>query len=318
MLTRYRRTIGSRNMLQKSGIPPGYVFYADLPNYNSQAYGTLTNGSGVATGSPITLAIGNNNVDVTTQGTFTVYVRGSGTATSDVATVSGSPQSLTEGNNTVTVTGTGNIIIALNDTFYELSKNHLLLTNVGGVYGNQGRTLNGDDWIIANDTTFDFERTTAFGLGVWIKTTEASAESIFTKQQNAGSYVGYTIELRTDGRFEFVLVSNALTSAKTQVRSASLINDGTWKFIYAQNLALASGAGSDIELFVNGVKETSVIVIDALDATILTDVNLRIGSRDNGGQPLTATIGMGIVYPETITTQNINQIYRATKWRFGL
>src|SRR3990167_1386991 len=38
MLTRYRRTIGSRNMLQKSGIPPGYVFYADLWHPEQQGF----------------------------------------------------------------------------------------------------------------------------------------------------------------------------------------------------------------------------------------------------------------------------------------
>src|SRR3990167_6881779 len=210
MLTRYRRTIGSRNMLQKSGIPPGYVFYADLPNYNSQAYGTLTNGSGVATGSPFTLAIGNNNVDVTTQGTFTVYVRGSGTATSDVATVSGSPQSLTEGNNTVTVTGTGNIIIALANTFFERSPNHLLLTATGApTYGSQGRTLALNKYLVSTATALNFT-SGDFSAWAWVKSTDLTANNYIL---NRGL-------LNTDGWGFFITSAGALTFRTDQAATS--------------------------------------------------------------------------------------------------
>src|SRR3990167_4991476 len=204
MLTRYRRTIGSRNMLQKSGIPPGYVFYADLPNYNSQAYGTLTNGSGVATGSPITLAIGNNNVDVTTQGTFTVYVRGSGTATSDVATVSGSPQSLTEGNNTVTVTGTGNIIIALNNTFFDRSPNHLLLTTTGATHSNQGRIFDGNDDLINLGNPSVLRFTTKFSILAWAKIAAIGLQNeIVGNRRNAATTGGYHLFWYSDNKIYF-------------------------------------------------------------------------------------------------------------------
>lgn len=78
--------------------------------------GTLTNGTGIATGSPITLAPGTNDITITQAGTFNVFlpIGGSGTATTDDWVVTGSPQTLNEGNNTVTVEaggGPGGIII---------------------------------------------------------------------------------------------------------------------------------------------------------------------------------------------------------------
>ena len=74
----------------------------------------LTNATGTATGSPITLTAGANDVDVLTLGTFTIELnRGTeGTATTDVCTVTGSPTTLRFGENTITTTtAIGNIVV---------------------------------------------------------------------------------------------------------------------------------------------------------------------------------------------------------------
>jgi hypothetical protein len=64
---------------------------------------TCTNGTGVATGSPIHLPNGTTTVVATGAGTFTVVVAAgcTGTATSGTATVVGSPQALVSGVNVV-------------------------------------------------------------------------------------------------------------------------------------------------------------------------------------------------------------------------
>lgn len=69
--------------------------------------GYLVNRTGVATGSPLTLAIGANAVTVTRLGVFRVVlpVGNTGTATSGVCTVVGSPVALVAGNNDITTTG---------------------------------------------------------------------------------------------------------------------------------------------------------------------------------------------------------------------
>jgi hypothetical protein len=78
--------------------------------------GTLTDGTGVATGSPITLYYGANTITITTAGTFTVSLLPGvgGTATHGTATLTGSPVTLTMGGTTtLTTTGTGTIIVSL-------------------------------------------------------------------------------------------------------------------------------------------------------------------------------------------------------------
>ena len=83
-------------------------------DYATSFGAVLTNGTGTATGSPITLTEGANNVDVLTLGTFTIELnRGTeGTATTDVCTVTGSPATIRFGENTITTTtAIGNIVV---------------------------------------------------------------------------------------------------------------------------------------------------------------------------------------------------------------
>jgi hypothetical protein len=76
---------------------------------------TLNNGSGVATGAPITLALGANTVTTTTQGTFIVNVPSgsAGTVATAGATVTGSPVTLVPGANVITTTTTGTITVTI-------------------------------------------------------------------------------------------------------------------------------------------------------------------------------------------------------------
>ncbi|MDO8619395.1 MAG: hypothetical protein Q7R49_05650, partial [Candidatus Daviesbacteria bacterium] len=80
--------------------------------------GTLTDGTGTATGSPITLVPGANTPTITVAGTFVVNlpVGVTGTAVTDGWTVTGSPVALVAGNNTVTVQvgGVGTITVTVN------------------------------------------------------------------------------------------------------------------------------------------------------------------------------------------------------------
>jgi hypothetical protein len=108
--------------LTVNGILKQHIEY----EYHPVAGSTLTNGTGIATGSPNNLVYGNNTITVTQVGTFTVAlpVGIRGTATSDTTTVTGSPQALVEGNNTVTATtSTGIFVINLYPIFHDLSGN---------------------------------------------------------------------------------------------------------------------------------------------------------------------------------------------------
>ena len=90
-------------------------------DYTTSFGATVADLTGTVFGSPVTLAEGNNNVNVTGLGTLTVTLANGtvGTATTDVCTVTGSPATLVAGVNTITVGGVvGNIVInvTLQDT----------------------------------------------------------------------------------------------------------------------------------------------------------------------------------------------------------
>ena len=300
--------------------PRNFVFYADLWHPEQLGFGTLANGTGIAT--PTALVAGANTVTVTQAGTFVIWLPSihTGTAASGTATVTGSPVSLVGGNNTITVVGTGTITITCTDQVVDRSTNALLCSVTGSpTWSNQGRTLNGTTQYLTtpHSSALDFERTDKFALAAWVKTASAgNGNSILSKQLNSGNYNGYTMELANSGKLYMNLINDVSPSQYTSVSSTNSVNDDEWHFILAQNKALAGGAGSDIEIFIDAVQETPVIAVDTLGSnSILTTTSLDIGAR-TGGQLIAATIGEVWVYSGTFSLPGVIQLRNATRWRY--
>ena len=87
---------------------------------SNTATGTMTNGTGIVTGSPVTLNAGANTPTITVAGAFVINipVGSTGTAVTGGWTVANSPVSLSAGNNTITVQagGSGTITVTLTST----------------------------------------------------------------------------------------------------------------------------------------------------------------------------------------------------------
>jgi len=228
--------------------------------------------------------------------------------------------------------GTGNpveTVAAVNPTMtgatwveglIDRSTNALALTSFGSpVWSNQGRTLNGTTQYLTtpHSSALDFERTDKFALAAWVKTASAgNGNSILSKQLNSGNYNGYTMELANSGKLYMNLINDVSPSQYTSVSSTNSVNDDEWHFILAQNKALAGGAGSDIEIFIDAVQETPVIAVDTLGSnSILTTTSLDIGAR-TGGQLIAATIGEVWVYSGTFSLPGVIQLRNATRWRY--
>ena len=94
---------------------------------------TLTNGTGGATGSPVTLSVGNNTITVATLGTFTVALRdGVNAVATSVSTclVTGSPLVLYPGSTLITITGaTGTFKLTVYPSKYIVNKAAALLVS---------------------------------------------------------------------------------------------------------------------------------------------------------------------------------------------
>ena len=118
---------GSKNIQYTTGNTPGTSMPIIVGNDGSisaaayQVGDTLTNGTGTATGSPITLVSGANTITTTgSPGTFTLFLSPGNTAiaTSGASCqVTGSPLTLNPGSNTITTTGSvGTFTITVNAT----------------------------------------------------------------------------------------------------------------------------------------------------------------------------------------------------------
>jgi len=282
----------------------GLVFYADLWHPDQQAIGSLINGTGVAAEAPATLAIGNNTINVTTQGTFVVYVRGSGTATSGTATVSGSPVTLVSGHNTITVTGTGTITIALNNVITDKSGNGHLMTITGTTWGNTGRIFDGDDLINAGNNSI-LNILGDFSAIVWLKTTDPGAGTNYhILVRGLVSTDGYTIRVTNGNKIQYI---TSQAAADQVTRSTALPSD-TW-VQYA-----VSRSGTSATCYLNAVSAVDSAGSHTNPTT--NTRNFKVGVADNSAQYLIGTIGEIWIFNEALTLAEIEHNCLATKWRY--
>lgn len=120
-------------------------------------YGAVSyNGTGVVTGSPVTLAEGTTTLTITTTGTifFDLDQGTSGNVSSGTGTVSGSPADLVAGTSNITVTAGGTIIVDVNliDTSTILEDailgTGLDLTTVAASFGMSRLMFSGIVWLV--------------------------------------------------------------------------------------------------------------------------------------------------------------------------
>lgn len=191
-------------------------------------------------------------------------------------------------------------------------------TVTGAVWSSDGRVFNGAEWIVMSDVPFDFERTDPFAIEVWMNTDNTTTFNPVAKQLHAGDYEGYAVEMDgANGRIAFYLINDVAPSQYTRVVGTTAVNDGLWHHIVCQNLALSGGDLSDVQIFIDGNLEAVTASTDTLGAnSILNNVNLRIGSRDGGGQPYWGSIGEVRIYDQSLTPAEILANHNATKWKF--
>jgi hypothetical protein len=103
------------DVMPYSSVILGSIFLATTiqPVYPPSTVGTLSNGTGTAVGSPLTLSSGTNSVAITVAGNFTVALPSghTGTVLSGTATVTGSPVTLGSGITTINVSDMGLITV---------------------------------------------------------------------------------------------------------------------------------------------------------------------------------------------------------------
>ena len=180
--------------------------------------------------------------------------------------------------------------------------------------GKVGQALNFDgsnDYVTMGDV-LDFERTDPFSISVWYKANFISPTAqyrIIAKQNNAGVYEGYGLQIRgdvTNDPFRFALNNN---SGSNQIQvDWPRPNNTNWHHVVLTYTG--SSVASGMQGYVDGVAQTMTVVTDNLTATTLTTRPFNIGSWDNGGSSwFDGLIDEVRVYNRALSPDEIKRLY---------
>ena len=183
---------------------------------------------------------------------------------------------------------------------------------VGGAYEFDGD----EDYIeAANEHAFDFDRADSFTLCTWVKLRGKPTGNHFivAKEFHGPPDTGYYMLVGpyTSGRPALAL--HASGSRRTIVKGATNLLDKKWHHVASTSLG-NRGAGSDIKLYVDGKQETATVMFDTLGSrSILNDLPLTVGSRQNGAWSAHALIDEVMVFNRALSAREVKRIYDSQK-----
>ena len=122
----------------------------------------------------------------------------------------------------------------------------------------------------------NFEKTQAYSLEAWIKTTMSAPGAIIAKMNSANNFRGYDMILES-GSIEAHLISNWGADDAIKVEANTIVNDGTWHHIIVTYDG--SGTAAGLKIYIDGNPETLTVVKDSLTGSTVNDDDLRIGTR---------------------------------------
>jgi hypothetical protein len=146
----------------------------------------------------------------------------------------------------------------------------------------QGAGFNGttSKIVIANESSFDFERTQAFSIACWVKYTSTSEMVFVSKEDSNSPYRGWSLEANGNaGKIGFYLINNVTGGGNAIMGETPLAyNDGNWHYVVGTYDG--SGALSGMAVYIDGSPVTLTSIRDNLGAnTILNNFSVNIGAQ---------------------------------------
>ncbi len=159
-----------------------------------------------------------------------------------------------------------------------------------------------DDFVtIANESNFDFERTSPFSIEAWIKTSVPVSGDIFSKYLSALPYTGYQLVVTNGGQVHFYLI-NTWDVNVIGVRTSSSVNDGSFHHIAVTYDGSSQAAG--VKIYLDGISQALTTVYDSLTGSILNDVNPTI-SKDIEGNYFNGLVDEVKVFNRALSASEI-------------
>jgi len=152
------------------------------------------------------------------------------------------------------------------------------------------------------DQLLSYERTQAFSLEFWVKTTSNATMTLISKQLNAGTLNGFAINM-ISGKLRIIIRDSSANILSLE--SQTIINDGSWYhvvFTYNGNSQITG-----LKFYIDTVQNNTIIASTPLTATITNTADLQISGRDGNNLCIDANTFMDevVVYSRELTPAEI-------------
>ena len=174
------------------------------------------------------------------------------------------------------------------------------------------RSLNGtsDYILVSQDTPFDFERTSTFSILGWIKRAAAGVGHVIVAKGDNTNNNQWLVDVTTGDFLQLGLLSTYPTSA-LQVRGGTTLSASTWYHVAVTYDGSSTPGG--VNLYVNGVLETPTTVTNTLTTSILNNLNLYIGCRNNQDIFFNGSLAEISIHNVVLSLQEIRGNYTAQR-----
>jgi hypothetical protein len=168
---------------------------------------------------------------------------------------------------------------------------------------------------MANETPFDFERTTQFSMEAWVRPIPNGAtQSILTKNANVAPFTGYQWTISAAGLQNFQLINSTTSTLYLSVIGTVNLYDGNWHHVVITYSGSSTAAG--VKMYVDGVEDQATVLSDTLGTnSILNNLTFKIGQR-NGGVFYKGAMDMVRIYNKVLTREEVSSNYNVNQIEF--
>lgn len=169
---------------------------------------------------------------------------------------------------------------------------------------NNGLRLDGANEYVNCGNIANFERTQAFSIEAWIKTT-ATGQDICTRYSGGKGFISYVAAAGTI----FFTVRNAAGTNEASRYSQGTVTDGLWHHVVITYDGSSLNTG--IKIYLDGSDNTNTgSGANTLSASILTTTNLIIGGRTNSGN-FNGDIDEVVIYTKVLSAAEVTARYNS-------
>ena len=170
-----------------------------------------------------------------------------------------------------------------------------------------------DEYIDCQDIA-DFERTDAFSLECWFKTSNGATQDLLARRDNAGALAGYAIQMSATGEVWVVLCNNNGGGNRLIVyTNNSGFNNNAWHHLIVTYDGSSSPSG--INIYIDNSLEGIFTFADGLSASITASSDFMIGARAGADKFYIGSIDEVIIYDKEISTTTVAYRYNSSSGR---